>query len=115
MGSTNILGQRIRALREESGYTQKEISKFLNISIAALSRYETGKFEPKSTSIIVDLANFYKVSTDYLLGKSDIRNPEINFSKLDIGLSNQTYEALSAAQKRQIKQLITVIVEEGKE
>lgn len=114
MGSTNILGQRIKALRKENRYTQQEVAKILNISVAALSRYETGKFEPKSTEIIVDLAKLYDVSTDYLLGKSDARNPEINFDKLDIGLSNKTYETLSASKRKQIKQLITVIVETGK-
>ena len=89
----------------------KELAKKLNISIAALSRYETGTFEPKSLELIVDLSTLYNVSTDYLLGKTDAKNPEIDFEKMDIGLTNKTYENLTEAQRLQIKKLISVIVE----
>lgn len=110
MYDKNILGKRIKALRKEKKLTQEDIAKKLNISVAALSRYETGAFEPKSLALILDLANLYNVSTDYLLGKSDARNPEVDFDKLDIGLSSKTYEGLTDSQKKQIKKLITVIV-----
>ena len=89
MDSKSILSQRMKKLRKELGYTQEYVAKKLNISIAALSRYETGAFEPKSVDLIVDLALLYKVSTDYLLGKTDARNPEMDFDKLDIGLSSK--------------------------
>ena len=107
----NILGQRIKSLRKEHKYTQEDVAKKLNISIAALSRYETGTFEPKSLELIVDLSTLYNVSTDYLLGKTDAKNPEIDFEKMDIGLTNKTYENLTEAQRLQIKKLISVIVE----
>ena len=111
MYKNNILGQRIKALRKEHKYTQEDVAKKLNISIAALSRYETGTFEPKSLELIVDLSTLYNVSTDYLLGKTDAKNPEIDFDKMDIGLTNKTYENLTEAQRLQIKKLISVIVE----
>lgn len=110
MEAKNILGQRIKSLRKELKYTQKYVANKLNISVAALSRYETGAFEPKSASLIVDLAFLYNVSTDYILGKSNARNPEVDFDKLDIGLSCETYEALTPSQKKQIKKLISVII-----
>ncbi len=111
MYKDNILGQRIKALRKEHKYTQEDVAKKLNISIAALSRYETGAFEPKSLELIVDLSTLYNVSTDYLLGKTDAKNLEIDFEKMDIGLTNKTYESLTEAQRLQIKKLISVIVE----
>lgn len=111
MYKNNILGQRIKSLRKEHKYTQEDVAKKLNISIAALSRYETGTFEPKSLELIVDLSTLYNVSTDYLLGKTDAKNPEIDFEKMDIGLTNKTYENLTDAQRLQIKKLISVIVE----
>ena len=111
MYKNNILGQRIKSLRKEHKYTQEDVAKKLNISIAALSRYETGTFEPKSLELIVDLSTLYNVSTDYLLGKTDAKNPEIDFEKMDIGLTNKTYENLTEAQRLQIKKLISVIVE----
>ena len=111
MYKNNILVQRIKSLRKEHKYTQEDVAKKLNISIAALSRYETGTFEPKSLELIVDLSTLYNVSTDYLLGKTDAKNPEIDFEKMDIGLTNKTYENLTEAQRLQIKKLISVIVE----
>lgn len=111
MEKKNIFGQRIRELRRGYHLTQEDVAKQLNISVAALSRYEKGSFEPKSLSLIVDLAMLYKVSTDYLLGKTDLKNPELDFDKLDIGLSSKTYETLTDREKNQIKRIITILVE----
>lgn len=111
MTENNILGQRIKKLRKEQQLTQEQVAKKLNISVAALSRYETGYFEPKSLALIVELAMLFKVSTDYLLGTSNARSSELDFDKLDIGLSSETYETLTEEQKSQIKKMITIIVE----
>lgn len=112
MEKTNIFGQRIKALRKSMKLTQEQVASKLNISVAALSRYENGSFEPKSLTIIVDLALLYKVSTDYLLGKTDLKNPELDFDKLDIGLSSKTYETLTDKQKQQIKKIMMILVGE---
>lgn len=71
-----VFGERIKSLRIEKEWTQEFVCKKLNISSGALSRYETGMYEPKSLELVKDFANLFGVSTDYLLGKSDIRNPE---------------------------------------
>lgn len=69
-------GDRIRLLRLENNWTQEFVCEKLHISPGALSRYETSMYEPKSLELVKDFANLFNVSTDYLLGKSDIRNPE---------------------------------------
>ena len=69
-------GEKIKQLRLENKWTQEDVCTKLNISSGALSRYETGMYEPKSLDLVKDFANLFNVSTDYLLGKSDIRNPE---------------------------------------
>ena len=74
-----IFGKRIKELRLEHQWTQEYVCEKLNISPGALSRYETGMYEPKSLELIKDFANLFNVSTDYLLGKSDIRNIEEEF------------------------------------
>lgn len=71
-----VFGKRIKQLRIENQWTQEFVCEKLNISPGALSRYETSMYEPKSLDLVKDFANLFKVSTDYLLGKSDIRNPE---------------------------------------
>lgn len=69
-------GDRIKQLRKDREWSQEYVANKLNISVGALSRYETGMFEPKSLSLVKDFATLFNVTTDYLLGKSDIRNPE---------------------------------------
>lgn len=66
---------RLRLLREEKGLFQKDIAALLKVSIPAVNQYESGKRD-MSTETVVTLAEYFGVSTDYLLGKSDIRNPE---------------------------------------
>lgn len=61
---------RIKQLREERGMTQPELGKVLNVQGAAMSKYENEKI-PLTTETIKTLAEFFGVSTDYLLGKTD--------------------------------------------
>lgn len=70
-----MLGNRIKSLREAKGLKQEELAQKVSVSPSAIGMYETNKREPNN-EIILKLADFFNVSTDYLLGKSDIRNPE---------------------------------------
>lgn len=58
-------------LRESVGLSQMELSKKVDISQPSIARYELNKTEPKASDI-VKLAKFFDVSTDYLLGLSEI-------------------------------------------
>lgn len=66
---------RLKLLREEKKITQGDIAKMLNITTAAYSYYENEKRD-MTPDTILKLAEYFDVSTDYLLCKSDIRNPE---------------------------------------
>jgi len=65
------LGEKLRKLREGKGLKQNEAATALGLSNVNLNRYETDKHDPDLDTII-KLSNFYDVSTDYLLGKSDV-------------------------------------------
>ena len=67
--------RRIRDLREDNDYTQKDIAKMLNCSQQAYSKYELGQRDIP-TEILISLARFYNTSTDYILGLSDERKPK---------------------------------------
>lgn len=58
---------RIRELREDKDMSQKELADYLHVSQATYSRYERGELDIP-TQILIHLARFHKVSTDYLLG-----------------------------------------------
>ena len=61
---------RLKELRKKENVTQKQLSELLNITTRNYQRYETGEVDPP-TSKTVFLANYFQVSTDYLLGLSD--------------------------------------------
>ena len=62
-----ILGQRLKELRAEIKLTQKEVAEYLRISSVTYLRYEKAQREP-SLELLAELAVFFGVSTDYLLG-----------------------------------------------
>lgn len=66
---------RLKQLREENNLSQLDLANKLNMSQQAISAYEKGAREP-DIDTIKKISDFFNVSTDYLLGKSDIRNPE---------------------------------------
>ncbi len=62
--------RRVRELREDQGLTQTQIAKMLGMSQTGYSKYETGENDIP-TAILIKLAQFYGVSTDYVLGVTD--------------------------------------------
>lgn len=68
-----MLGARIKLLREELGLKQEELAKKLSVSPSAIGMYERDLREPNN-ELTLRIANFFNVSIDYLLGKTDIRN-----------------------------------------
>ena len=69
---------RIKALRAEKNIKQDVLAKLLGLEIAGISKLETGRV-PLKDEYIVKLAEYFNLSTDYLLGKSNIRNIEDEF------------------------------------
>ena len=61
------LGQRLKQLRKQNDLSQKDVAKHLQITVSALSQYETDKRTPKNEALLT-LARLYNTSTDYLLG-----------------------------------------------
>lgn len=65
---------RIKNLREDNDFTQKQLSKFLNISQVAYSYYELEK-RNIPLELLSKLADFYNTSIDYLLYRTDEMKP----------------------------------------
>ena len=66
--------QRLRDLREDADLSQKQVAALLGIQQTVYSRYERG-FQTIPLEHLLTLADFYHVSTDYLLGRT--KNPRI--------------------------------------
>ncbi len=66
--------EAIRNLRMENGYTQKQIADYLHVNQNTYSQYETGAVN-YPVDVLNKLADFYGVSVDYLLGRTDVKKP----------------------------------------
>ena len=66
--------ENIRNLRIDRGYTQKQLGEYLGISQNTYSQYEIGVLN-YPVDVVVKLADFYGVSVDYLLGRTEVKKP----------------------------------------
>ena len=66
--------QRLRDLREDKDLTQTKLSKIIGMSQTGYSKYETGENDIP-TAILIKLADFYGVSVDYILNRTN--NPNL--------------------------------------
>lgn len=72
--------ERLKELRNQAGLTQKEIANKFNTSQQSYAKWENGKTNPSQKSL-EKLAEFFNVSIDYLIGKSNIKHPESDIDK----------------------------------
>ena len=65
-----IFSDKLHLLRIERNLSQQQLSEALNVSKSRISMYEQGERQP-NLEMLVSIANYFNVSTDYLLGRSD--------------------------------------------
>ena len=83
-----MIAERIKKLRESNGLTQTELAKILGITRSSVNAWEMGISVP-STQYVVELANLFKVSTDFLLGVDKTKSVDVaGLSDCDIELIN---------------------------
>lgn len=70
-----MLGVRLRELREERKLLQIDLANILGVSRTTYTQYETGKSEPSFETVSM-LADYFNVSVDYLLGRTDTKNTD---------------------------------------
>lgn len=70
----------IKKLRKEAGLNQEEFAKLFNVHQTAVSQWETGKTSP-DTDIIIKMAKYFKISTDDILGNTDIKKSPSNMEE----------------------------------
>lgn len=65
------VGERIKSIRKEKSMTQKQVAEGTHITEVAVQNYESGRRKPNYDTLIA-LADFFDVSLDYLVGRSDV-------------------------------------------
>ena len=87
------INERITDLRTMGGLSQKELAEKIDVPTSTLCRIEQGKIANASNDILIKLANFFNVSTDYLLGLTNVKFKK-NVELAELGLTNRALFAL---------------------
>ena len=87
--------ERLKDLRKKRGLTLEALSEATKISRSALGTYETGEFKDISPFSIVRLAEFYGVTTDYLMGVSNLEK-EADVEIQELRLTNEALNVLKS-------------------
>ena len=87
--------ERLKDLRKKRGLTLEALAEATKISKSALGTYETGDFKDISPFSIVKLAEFYGVTTDYLMGVSNLEK-EADAEVRDLRLTNEALNVLKS-------------------
>ncbi|HOQ09259.1 MAG TPA: helix-turn-helix transcriptional regulator [Syntrophomonadaceae bacterium] len=109
-----MFGKRLQALREAAGLTQKELGRMVNLSQQTIDHYEKGRSNP-SIETINQLANIFKVSTDYLLGRTDFQifEPGAEYEWPEaINVLRRAGRKPTPAERKRIARLMEVAIEE---
>ena len=102
------MGEKIKDMRVERHMTTKQLAQATGISEAVLNGLENDNGRDVGYSRIIDLAKFFEVPTDYLLGFTESRITK-NIKLKELGLSDKAIEVLLA--KRQDNELVSQLIE----
>jgi len=103
---TNQFGKILKTLRTNKNLTQKELGEKLNLSKSQITNYETVGFEP-SLDTVRQLARFFNVSTDLLLGHSTGTHDEtIKETLMEV---QNTYYSLNEEQRKSFAKQLRAI------
>ena len=87
--------EKLKDLRIEKGLSLQELSEQTGISRASLGNYETDDYKEISHKAIITLADFYGVTSDYLLGLTENREQHL-FPIDELGLDDETVDLLKS-------------------
>ena len=110
--------ERIRELREEFGITQKKLSEILGVTRTAVAKWEANENGPNS-DVLLKIADYFDVSLDYLLGRTDIKKAPVESDKGDRSAMEQEfielYHRLTPDQKKTVSALISALLDDKEE
>ena len=105
---------RLRELRQEHNYTLEYVAQQLGLRNQYVSNYELGKRRP-DLETLTKFAHFYHVSTDYLLGNTEKREPpalsDVELSPSELQLL-ELFRALSPEEQDQVIAAVHAVEEE---
>ena len=105
----DVTASRLRALREKSNLSQERVAKAVGVTRTAYNKYENGVIKPVRK--LNELAEFFGVSTDYLLGLVGPKAEAKNMARRHENKQVEKYLSLSAEGKELVDIMLNAIYE----
>ncbi|RCX18906.1 helix-turn-helix protein [Anaerobacterium chartisolvens] len=102
--------EKIKKLRKEKNLSQEELGKAIDIPYRVIGFYETNKRFPQEKETLIKFADFFNVSIDWLLGRTEIRS----FSKDGSNIIYIDSEGLSQEDMDKIKEYASMLKNKGR-
>lgn len=104
--------ERLKKLRQQRGVNQTDLSKFLHYGSSAIANYENGRNEP-SYDVLINIADYFGVSTDYLLGKD---NQPVSYQKIEFDEAEllENYRKMNKDLQTNVRNMVSAIVNNRK-
>ena len=99
-----MLGKRLKRLRTENKMTQRNLAEVIGVTHVSISGYESGKRTP-DTETLTKLADYFNVSTDYLLGRESKSNLDSFEAFLNDPELETWYRELPESDEEELRQM----------
>lgn len=103
-----MLKERLVKLRTDEGLSQYELAKVLGLSRGQISNYELGTRQPDYETL-VKLADFFNVSTDYLLGRTNDPSPHPQIETIAAHRTDDPMDELPPEARRSLEEFIDFV------
>lgn len=102
--------KNLKKLRQEKGISQQVLADFILVSQQSVNKYENHKVEP-DIDTIVKIADYFEVSVDYLIGRTDVKHSaeKLSFNDLNVKESKMISKFRSFNEKQ--KECITNLID----
>lgn len=106
------INNKLKFLRKQKGISQGEAAQSIGVSLSSYQKYERDKnCVTPSIDVILKIADFYEVTTDYLLGRAPLTNPSLAVKPLDFDEFEKLYKSLPDFAKEILFEAITKLAQ----
>lgn len=101
--------KNLKKLRTEKGISQQQLADIIGVSQQSVNKYENHNSEPE-IAVLINMANYFNTSVDYLIGHSDINHIIENIQPYDLNQQEtqlvENYRTLSDKEKKSLEIII---------
>lgn len=105
-----VVIKNLKLLRDEKGISQEKLGEIIGVSQQSIYKYETSDVEP-DISTLIEMADYFSVSVDYLIGNTIIRNKIETVDKYDLNSAESkiidNFRKLSKAHQKSVNTIIS--------